>query len=110
MNEIDPYHIHETIARIEAGIEKPFASFEKLAESVAALMGKDGIEAEKCLSRIAAAYEATGNQRVKLALENCFLFQLGNRIFQRTDRQRLLEMLPRNLHDMLMRQMLAPGP
>lgn len=110
MNDhIKPNTLSDIIARMEAGDEKPFAVCQHLADKVADLMLHDDARAESCLQFIADTYNYTTSNVVRLAIENCFIYHLGTRIFTSNEYSRLLKQLPQNLHNILMRQMMATG-
>ncbi len=108
-NNIELNQLNETVHRMETGKEKPFAICRELADKVADLMEVDDPRADRCLHFIARTFEETSCNIVKLAIENCFVYHLGTRIFTSQQHTRLLRMLPKTLHDLLMRQMTATG-
>jgi hypothetical protein len=105
----DKQNLQEAISLLEGGSQQPFAICEQLAEKVARLMIAGDPRAEDCLSFVARTYDRTPFRVVRLAIENCFLYHLGNRIFSNGNHRSLLELLPRNLHETLVRQMTASG-
>lgn len=72
-------------------------------------MEQESPQATPMLQFIADTYLYTDCNILKIAIENCFLYRLGNRIFSAPEHARLLKLLPKALHDTLMRQMLAKG-
>ncbi len=102
-------NLSDAIALLNKEQVKPFHVCELIADKVADLMEHEAPQAGPMLHFITDTYLYTDCKAVRIAIENCFLYRLGNRIFSSPQHSRLLKMLPAILHDILMRQMLATG-
>ncbi len=89
--------------------DNPFSLCDILGARVADMMLRQDVEGPPILRFIADTYLATDSNIVRLAIENCFVYRLGDRIFCTPERATLPKALPPVLHDILLRQMMASG-
>jgi hypothetical protein len=109
MTSLDETELRTALESIVSGTGKPFATCSDLASKIAAFMMEDESAAASLLQEIGAVYDRSASPALRLYIENCFLFQLGNFIFSSGASPRLLALLPANLHEILMHQMLSSG-
>lgn len=90
---------------------KPFSICGQLADYTTQLLKAKKLKAAAtCFNNMAAAYSNTGSQAMKAAIENVFLYRIGNFIFlSAEDRQKYMELLPQPFRQLLLRQMVSFG-
>jgi len=105
MNPIEPTRRVSPGPQPASGNEAAFAIIRQLAERASDLLLLDDERAADCLAYVSDTYRSTRSEVLRQAIETCFVHHIGARISGRADRSALLNRLPRNLQELLLRQM-----
>jgi len=106
LNELENFEA----GKAESSAVKPFKLCSRLADYTTQLLrAKKLQDAAGCFNRLAQAYVDTRSAMLRSAIENVFLYRVGNFIFISKERIRYMALLPRALRDSLMRQMVPFG-
>lgn len=90
---------------------KPFSICSGLADYTTRLLKAKKLKAAAaCFNNMANAYNNTDSHAMKAAIENVFLYRIGNFIFlSAEERQKYMELLPQPFRRLLLRQMVPFG-
>ncbi len=110
MNHEDYRLLQAQIDALKDDNQKPYQACSALAGDVQNLLSCNHYdEANTCLRSITSAYDGARTNRLKMAIENAFLFRLGHFIFCSHERTRMLSIMPQMLRERLMQQVLSSG-
>ena len=107
LNELENFEA----AKTTGSVVKPFTLCSRLADYATQLLRASRLQdAASCFNRLAQTYINTRSAMLKSAIENVFLYRLGNFIFISKERRPgYMALLPGALRDSLMRQMVPFG-
>ena len=101
----------QCIRTLYSKCDKPFKECDNLANCVCILLHDGEIRCvSKLIKRLSVIYRNTESGQVKTALENVFLYKVGDAIFLSKRRRELMALLPDSFHEILMKQVITFGP
>ena len=111
-NNIIDRKVEQTILSLQRNPESPevFKLSKKLAEWLNELIHKNQMACfKRCTKSVLSLYQYTTSNKVKLAIENVFIYKLCDTIMLQKDRGLWMGVLPARLKEIACRQVFASG-